>query len=144
MSDVSPWTWRGQPFTENDVGAWFGFVYEITNTITGKRYIGRKYFYSTNRVKQKGKKNRKIVRKQSDWQKYYGSSKTLIADIELHGKENFKREILSLHEGRGDVNYHELKEQIVRDVLNDDTYYNDNIFTRFFRKKNKTKSEFKE
>ena len=144
MSDLSPWTWRGQSFTENDVGDWFGFVYEITNTITGKRYIGRKYFYSTNRVKQKGKKNRKIVRKQSDWQKYYGSSKTLIADIELHGKENFKREILSLHEGRGDVNYHELKEQIVRDVLNDDTYYNDNIFTRFFRKKNKTKSEFKE
>jgi len=144
MPDLSPWTWRGQSFTENDVGKWFGFVYEITNTITGKRYIGRKYFYSTNRVKQKGKKNRKIVRKQSDWQKYYGSSKTLIADIELHGKENFKREILSLHEGRGDVNYHELKEQIVRDVLNDDTYYNDNIFTRFFRKKNKTKSEFKE
>jgi hypothetical protein len=144
MSDLSPWIWRDQPFTENDVGDWFGFVYEITNIITGKRYIGRKYFYSTNRVKQKGKKNRKIVRKQSDWQKYYGSSKTLIADIELHGKENFKREILSLHEGRGDVNYHELKEQIVRDVLNDDTYYNDNIFTRFFRKKNKTKSEFKE
>jgi len=144
MSDLSPWTWRGHPFTENDVGSWFGFVYEITNIITGKRYIGRKYFYSTNRVKQRGKKNRKIVRKQSDWQKYYGSSKTLIADIELHGKENFKREILSLHEGRGDVNYHELKEQIVRDVLNDDTYYNDNIFTRFFRKKNKTKSAFKE
>jgi hypothetical protein len=143
MSDPSPWIWRDHPFTENDVGDWFGFVYEITNTITGRRYIGRKYFYSTNRVKQKGKKNRKVVRKQSDWQKYYGSSKTLIDDVNKYGKENFKREILSLHEGRGDVNYHELKEQIVRDVLNDDSYYNDNIFTRFFRKKNKTKSEFK-
>jgi hypothetical protein len=49
---------------------------------------------------------------------------------------------LSLHEGRGDVNYYELREQILRSVLEHDDYYNDNIMTRFYRKKNKTMSVF--
>ena len=142
MSFENVWLWEGKPFNTSDINTFFGFVYIITNTLTGKKYIGRKYFYSTNRVKQKNKKVRKIIRKESDWYKYYGSSKTLLADIKQFGKENFRREILSLHEGRGDVNYYELKEQILRNVLEHDDYYNDNIMTRFYRKKNKTMSVF--
>lgn len=141
---VPSWLWRGKEFTEDQIEEFFGFVYCITNTLTNKKYIGRKYFYSTNRIKQKGKKNRKIVKKQSDWQKYFGSSKNLLADIVLYGKENFKREILSLHESRGDVNYHELREQVIRDVLNCSDYYNDNIMTRFYRKIKTYKSMFSE
>lgn len=142
VSDGNFWLWRGKPFTSDDIGDFFGFVYVITNKINNKKYIGRKYFYSTNRIKKKNRKVRVVVRKESDWHKYYGSSKTLLADINKYGKENFTREILSLHEGRGDVNYHELREQVIRDVLNKDDYYNDNIITRFYRKKNKTVSLF--
>ena len=32
----------------------FGFVYLITNLSSGRKYIGRKYFYSTRRIKVKG------------------------------------------------------------------------------------------
>lgn len=142
MEYENPWLFNGEPFTDDKLENFFGFVYLITNKITGKKYIGRKYFYSTNRIKQVGKKNRKVVRKQSDWKKYYGSSKTLLADIAEHGSNNFKREILSLHESRGDVNYQEIKQQIVEDVLNKEDYYNDNILSRYFRKKKAYRSEF--
>ena len=142
MEYENPWLWKGESFTADDVKNFFGFVYLITNKITHKKYIGRKYFYSTTRVAQKGKKNKKIVKKQSDWMKYYGSSKNLQVDVTLHGKENFSRVILSLHEARGDVNYHEVKEQIIRNVLECEDYYNDNILTRFYRKANKAHSLF--
>lgn len=136
------WLWNGERFEFEDYDWAFGFVYCITNTMTGKKYIGRKYFYSTNKVKKKGRKNRKIVRKESDWAEYFGSSKTLLVDIKTYGKEYFKREILSLHESRGDVNYHEIKQQITNNVLESDGYYNDNIMNRYYRKKTSPKSLF--
>jgi hypothetical protein len=140
--EPSHWLWEGEEFKEEHIEDFFGFVYCITNTQTNKKYIGRKYFYSTNRIKQKGKKNRKVVRKQSNWADYYGSSKNLLADIEAIGKEHFRREILSLHESRGDVNYNELREQVVRNVLDSDAYYNDNILSRYFRKSKTYLSKF--
>lgn len=138
------WLWNGEKFKFEDYAWAFGFVYRITNNLTGKKYIGRKYFYSTNKIRKKGRKNRMIVRKQSNWIDYYGSSKTLQVDITEYGKENFTREILSLHESRGDVNYNEIRQQILADVLNSDLYYNDNIMNRYYRKKNITKSLYSE
>jgi hypothetical protein len=143
MTYPNPWVFDREIFTPDMVGDWFGFVYLITNKVTNKKYIGRKYFYSTTKKKVAGKKNRVITRKQSDWQKYYGSSKTLLADIELHGKENFSREILSLHESRGDVNYHELRQQVLSNVLESMDYYNDNIMLRYYRRVKDYKSSFK-
>lgn len=142
MEYENPWLWNNAPFTEEHICDYFGFVYLIQNKITNKKYIGRKYFYSTNRIVQKGKTRRKIVRKYSDWKTYYGSSKSLKEDIILYGKESFSRTILSLHVSRGDVNYHEMREQVIRDVLNSEEYYNDNILSRWYRKKNKTVSIF--
>jgi len=138
----NPWLWNGTPFREEHIGNSFGFVYIIQNKITNKKYIGKKFFYSTNRVVQKGKTRRKVIRKFSDWKKYYGSSKSLKEDVELYGKGSFSRTILSLHVSRGDVNYYEMKEQVIRDVLNSEEYYNDNILSRWYRKKNKTVSLF--
>ena len=142
MDYENPWLWNGTPFREERIGNSFGFVYIIQNKITNKKYIGKKFFYSTNRVVQKGKTRRKVIRKFSDWKKYYGSSKSLKEDVELYGKGSFSRTILSLHVSRGDVNYYEMKEQVIRDVLNSEEYYNDNILSRWYRKKNKTVSLF--
>ena len=95
------WLHNNEPF--EDCGDWYGFIYEITNNLTGKKYIGRKYF-STAKTKQvKGKKKR--IRVESDWKDYWGSNKPLQADIEEHGKENFSRKILMLCTTRGNTNY---------------------------------------
>ena len=40
----NPWLYNGLPFTSDDIGDYYGFVYRITNLCTGKQYIGRKYF----------------------------------------------------------------------------------------------------
>lgn len=135
----NPWVYRGDVFDSEHIpdGA-FGFVYLITNTVSGRRYIGRKYFYSLRKVK--GKKKR--VRKESDWKKYYGSSKLLKEDVLQLGTHSFTREILSIHNSRGQVNYNEAKQQFVREVLEstlpsgERAYYNDNIMSRYFAKDN--------
>ena len=41
----NPWIFDGTPFLSEDINGMHGFVYCITNTLTGKRYIGRKYFW---------------------------------------------------------------------------------------------------
>ena len=40
----NPELYEGKPFTSDDIGDFFGYVYLITNKTTGKKYIGRKYF----------------------------------------------------------------------------------------------------
>jgi len=45
----------------------FGFIYEITNTVTGKKYVGKKQCKSKLKRKPlKGNKNKRIEIKQSD------------------------------------------------------------------------------
>lgn len=117
----NPWLFNGVPYDSPDKFA--GFVYLITNKLDGRRYIGRKYFWSIR--KQKGKKRRQ--RSESDWREYYGSSQELLADIEKLGEENFERRILSLHTTRGDVNYEEVRQQFLLGVLESDEWYNEAI-----------------
>ena len=132
----NPWMYEGNPFTSDDIGDYYGFVYRITNTTNGKQYIGRKYF--TQKRKPKGGKRR--VTSESDWKKYYGSSDELKADRKLLGNELFKREILSLHATLGKVNYAETKELFLKGVLTESMedgsplYYNNNILGRYYKK----------
>ena len=58
---------------------------------------------------------------------YYGSSNELNEDIQKSEKKFFKRQIISLHKTKGDVNYNEVKEQFLNNVLEDSTFYNSNI-----------------
>lgn len=113
---------------------YFGFVYLIKNKKTGKKYIGRKYFGTTRRVKVKGKKRRKVIRKESDWAIYQGSSKSLIRDIQEIGKVNFEFTILIMGETKGQVNYLEENIHHKFHVSANNDFYNDCIGPRRFAK----------
>ena len=136
MSYENPWYFKGTPFLSENIDNNFGFVYLITNLQSGKKYIGRKYFWSFR--KPPGKKRK--VKQESDWQKYYGSCPELKEDIKLFGKGIFSREILSLHETKGTCNFEETKQLFLNNVLSealDDgspAYYNSNILGRYMRK----------
>jgi len=114
-----------------------GFVYIITNTATGRKYIGKKLAkfskttYKVVKLKNGTKKKKKIRGKiDSDWQTYYGSSPNLTADIEALGKENFTREILFYCKSKSETSYIEAREQFTRKVLESDEYYNGHIQVR--------------
>tara|TARA_B100000131_G_scaffold9257_1_gene9779 strand:- start:822 stop:1253 length:432 start_codon:yes stop_codon:yes gene_type:complete len=132
----NPWIYEGEPFTTDDIGDQFGFVYRITNLQNGRKYIGRKYFWS----KRKPRGGKRRVTSESDWKKYYGSSDELKADRKLLGNSEFKREILSTHPTKGKVNYEETKQlflnNVLQETLDDGTpaYYNSNILGRYYRK----------
>ena len=132
----NPWLYEGKPFTSNDIGDFFGFVYRITNIESGKQYIGRKYFQQ----KRKPRGGKRRVTSESDWKRYYGSSAELSADRKLLGNAAFKREILSLHTRLGDVNFEETKQLFLHNVLTETLdgktplYYNSNILGRYMRK----------
>ena len=128
--------YRGRPFTSEKIKDYYGFLYLIENTITGRKYIGRKYFVQ----KRKPKGGKRRVTSESDWKKYYGSNDQLKADVKEHAKENFKRKIISLHETVGKTNYAEtealFKNDVLRAKMADGTalYYNDNILGRYYRR----------
>lgn len=121
------WVYAGESFQLDHTQAWFGFVYLITNTQTGCKYIGKKQFYFSR--KKKGKR----ILIESDWKDYYGSSERLLKDVEMLGKGVFIREILSLHTNKRDLSYTELQEQFNRNVLENEEYYNDSIGGKWYR-----------
>lgn len=132
--EIAPWLFRGQPFTQDDAEEFAGFVYLITENATGKKYIGKKFFSGMR--KQKGKTRRSRV--VSDWERYFGSCKELCDRVKEFGAENYTREILSLHRLKRDVNFCEVREQFVRNVLEevdangDRVYFNENISGKYF------------
>ena len=114
-----------------------GFVYLITNNLSGRKYIGKKLakFSKTTYkiVKQKnGTKKRKKIRSKvdSDWREYYGSSPELTADVIKLGTENFTREILYYCNSKSECSYIEAREQFTRKVLESTDYYNGHIQVR--------------
>jgi hypothetical protein len=122
------WKYNGKDFTEDLVGNNYGFVYQITNLTNGRKYIGKKFFYSAKTKQVKGKK--KKYKALSNWQTYYGSSDNLTKDVLQLGHENFKREILHLCLTKGECGYLEAKEQFRNNVLETDNYYNSWIMVR--------------
>jgi hypothetical protein len=121
------WTYNNKPFTEIPDG-YVAFVYVITNTVTNRKYVGKKLFKFTRTSKKKGKRVKKQV--DSDWIDYYGSNKELLSHVDLFGKEKFQREILYLCKSKGEASYMEAKEQFNRDALISENYYNEWIMVR--------------
>lgn len=127
------WLYNNIPVLEIDE-KYISFVYLITNLTNNKRYVGKKTTKFLKRKKIKGKKKTKKILVDSDWREYYGSSNSLLKDIELFGKENFKREILVFCLSKGTASYIEAKLQFSMEVLeNPDLFYNDQIRCRIHR-----------
>ena len=114
-----------------------GFVYLITNITTKRKYIGKKLAkcskttQNTVKLKNGSNKKKKIRTKvDSDWRDYYGSSPELSKDVELFGKDNFKREILYYCKSKSECSYIEAREQFSRRVLESKDWYNGHIQVR--------------
>ena len=104
----------------------FGFVYMTTHKPSGKSYIGKKVLFH-NQKKKLGKKelaaltgvvgrrpSYKLIVKESDWLKYYGSQSD-IKQLLLEGKKDeFERTILKCVQTKKQLTYFEIKYQNYR------------------------------
>lgn len=121
----------------------FGFIYEIINTKTDKKYIGKKQcFMRIKRKPLKGYKRNRISKTESSWKEYTSSSKELNEDIKNYGKENFVFKILKTCGSKWELAYEEIKEQIQKNVLLRDDYYNGIINVRIGTPPAEIKSRF--
>lgn len=122
----------------------YGFIYKITHIESGKDYIGKKQLIQVRKKRltkkeialhqKPGRKPKsKTVKTESNWLNYYGSSSELLADIEKHGKEAFKREIIHVCYSKKQLTYWEIYYQMITQVLLRDSSYNSNIQGKFFR-----------
>ena len=130
------WQYQGQEVIDLPEDC-VGFIYLITNTISGRKYIGKKLAkfskttYKTVKLKNGTKKKKKIKGKiDSDWRDYWSSSNELKNDVALLGPENFTREILHYCKSKAECSYFEAREQFSRKVLERNDYYNGHIQVR--------------
>jgi hypothetical protein len=117
-----------------------GFVYLITNTTTGKKYIGKKLAkFKRTRTKTITQKNGKRVKRKivsyvdSDWRTYWGSCQQLTTDIGLFGSGKFTRQILRMCFSKSECSYYEAKEQFYNGVLESNDWYNGQISVRLHK-----------
>ena len=128
------WTYNDVIF-EDTPEEYQGFVYQLTEIHTNKKYIGKKNFWKPKVLPiNKTRKRRVRTRVESNWKDYYGSSNEVCQLVEQHGKERFKREILKLCKTKGEMSYYEAKLQFDHNVLFSDDYYNNFIGCRIHAK----------
>ena len=141
------WLYNGKEIT--DISQFpsntFGFIYEVI-TPEGKKYVGKKVLYHNQKKKltkvelseQTGRGRRKtfkIVQKESDWKKYYGSNSHLKNQISKGEVtlESLEKQIIQTASNKKHLTYLETKYLFQLEVLEKpDLYYNDNILGKFF------------
>jgi len=116
----------------------YGFIYELTLT-DGKKYIGKKAFWSMTKKKltlkeiealeNKRLKKWKYVTKETKWRGYTSSSKL------FGSREVVEKRIVAIAKSKRNLTYLETKMLFQKNVLEDDLYLNDNIGGRFFADK---------
>lgn len=128
------WTYKNKVVTEIPA-EFIGFVYLITNITNDRKYIGKKLTqFKRSKKPLKGRINKRRYTVESDWKDYYGSSDELSADIELLGKDKFKREILFWCSNKSELSYIEAREQFTHKVLESKQWYNGHIRVRVHQK----------
>tara|TARA_B100000927_G_C16365533_1_gene429293 strand:+ start:482 stop:901 length:420 start_codon:yes stop_codon:yes gene_type:complete len=121
------WYYKDMLFEETPEN-YQGFVYEITELQTNKKYIGKKNFWKPKILPKNSKRKRRIrTRVESDWRSYFGSSGILIEKVNEYGEKGFTRVILKLCKTKGEMSYYEAKLQFEKNVLLSDEYYNEFI-----------------
>jgi len=130
------WTYQGLPVQELPEDC-VGFVYIITNLVSGRKYIGKKLArfakttYKVVKLKNGTKKKKKIRSKiDSDWLTYYGSNEELNRDVTALGSDKFTREIMYYCRSKAECSYIEAREQFTHKVLESQEYYNGQISVR--------------
>lgn len=115
----------------------FGFIYEVLHIPSGRRYIGKKVLeFNRTLPPLKGTKRKRKVVKESDWKTYYGSHKEIKDLIKENKQDEFRREILMYVPSKKLLTYYETKFLFIKEVLepNGNSYINDNILAKFYRK----------
>lgn len=110
---------------------YLGFVYKITNTATGKIYVGKKNLRMPKYRQVDGKRKKYIG--ESKWKDYWSSSADLQSDVAAYGIESFRRDILTYCKTKGGLSYFEVKHQILQNVFECDSY-NGLMSIKFHRK----------
>lgn len=128
------WFYKNKEVTDIPEGM-IGFVYIITNLADNRKYIGKKLTqFKRSKKPLKGRTNKRRYTVESDWKDYYGSSDDLSADVELLGKDKFKREILFWCSSKSELSYIEAREQFTHKVLESKQWYNGHIRVRVHQK----------
>ena len=128
------WTYNNVTF-EDTPEEYQGFVYQLTEVHSNKKYIGKKNFWKPKTLPiTKTRKRRVRTRVESDWKEYYGSSNEVRNLVETNGQDQFKREILKLCKTKGEMSYYEAKLQFDNNVLFRDDYFNNFIGCRIHAK----------
>ena len=117
-----------------------GFVYLMTAIIDGKfvKYIGKKNFYADVKTKlgkkelptDKRLKQYKRVRKFT-YKNYYSSNEVLKEHYNNGGK--IQRIIIDIAYSKIQLTYLEVKSQMICEVLEDESYLNNNILGKFYK-----------
>ena len=134
------WIYEDKKFTKKNFeevtkNGCIGFVYEITELSTGKKYIGKKEFFRKKILPvTKTRKRRKHTLVESDWKDYYSSSPAIMEAVKNGGEKDYKREILMFGKSKGSLSYIESATQFAKDVLLRDDYLNQIINCRIHAK----------
>lgn len=134
MDYENPWIYQGLEFTSEMILDYYGFVYLLENTATGRKYIGKKFFKKPKvlpKTKTRKRKVRTLV--ESDWKDYYGSNDELKEEL-TESKDHIVRTILRLCKTKGDCSYYEIKEQLAVDALLKEEYYNSFVGCKIHRR----------
>lgn len=134
------WYHQNKPYDTIHDPELFGFIYLITHIPTGKRYLGRKQFYSSRTLKKgkkelaamtdkRGSKKKKVV-KESDWRTYQSSNEFL----KMEPSGNLEKQIIHFCATEKQMSYYETKLLFQHEVLESDLWLNSNISGKFFRR----------
>lgn len=137
------WTFEGRQIMHIDdcPDSAIGFIYCITDP-NGKCYWGRKILCNTTKTKISAREKKatgtrkqfKLVKKESDWRKYWGSCKDekylhMLATI----GDGWKREIIEFCCTKKMLGYKEIWHQLANNVIEKDTW-NGNVMGKIYRK----------